>query len=757
MVQPNDPNVNYHFGSDYTTELLSALAKSLRLSANLHVGTDFRYHCTDAEYKAQSIQVAQRLEGLLNRVVDFAKRQATETSITSAITRTQKWRCALESTDNCLEKVDISLDLLNGYDRFAAPKGISAAVDHLSAKQHAAPGRQFGGSVVRDSTVKPQDYFAQKIDNSEAIWKPKLKSKPNAQVPLEESLTLIQPTTSSPTVLPLALEEHISTLVLPPVIVTRPHYPHPYKAELESLTFTPTHLSYKSPIQPDDECECIWVDTEQQVLNLAEDLESQEAFAVDLEHHQYRSYLGLTCLMQISTRARDYLIDTLELRDKLHPLLKAFTDPKIVKVFHGAYRDILWLQRDLGLYVVNMFDTFYASKELEFPKHSFAYLLTHFCAVTTNKKYQLADWRIRPLPKGCLTYARMDTHYLLYIWDRLRNLLIERASEQKLPKTELVLKTLNNSKAVCLQTYVKPVVERDANVTFAAKAWPHQTLTKVQHRVLQRLLEWRDRKARERDESTRYILPLRVLVCLLEKLPQTKDAVKRYWRTSSSDCQSVSKEIRNAVNDRKGSKPDATMSLSVSPRSSVSQISTSTEEDVVGMTADQLGCLSSPLPGTPNWGRKFEAQQEDDAVLLDSQNASCSPITVSIFGKCLSNRPYTKNELCALGIKDELRKGFKIGTHLVKTLKRPIPPGSISSPQKKTKIEPQPTSLRERERSRKRRQNTDRLDLSIKVSKKRARKQDKPSDKTSAPKEPFNYSSTQFGDQAKSGDLKYYT
>jgi len=752
MVQPNNPNVNNHFGSDYTTELLSALAKSLRLSANLHVGTDFRYHCTDPEYKAQANQVTQRLEGLLNRVVDFARRQTNEGSITSAITRTQKWRCALESTDNCLEKVDISLDLLNGYDRFAAPKGMSEAVDQLSAKQYAAPGRQFGGSVMRNSTVKPQEFFTEEIDNSEAIWKPKLKTKPNAQVPLEESLTLIDPANSSPTVLPIASEEQMSPLSLPPVS-RRPHYPNPYKAELENLKFTPAHISYKSPIQPEDDCECIWVDTEQQVRNLAEDLESQEAFAVDLEHHQYRSYLGLTCLMQISTRARDYLIDTLELRDKLHPLLNAFTDPKIVKVFHGAYRDILWLQRDLGLYVVNMFDTFHASKELELPKHSFAYLLTHFCAVTTNKKYQLADWRIRPLPKGCLTYARMDTHYLLYIWDRLRNLLIERAVEQKLPRTELVLKTLNNSKRVCLQTYMKPVVERDANITFATKAWPHRTLTKVQHRVLQRLLEWRDRKARERDESTRYILPLKILTCLLEKLPTSKGAVRRYWKTAPSDCDSISREIQKALSNRDNSA--VAMSLSRSPRSTVSLSSTSTEEDVVSMTRDQLGCLSTPLPGTPNWGRQIEAPQEEDTVLLDSQNASCSPISVSIFGNCLSNRPYTKNELCALGIRDEIRKGFKIGTHLVKTLKRPVPNGSETSPQKKTKIEPQPTSLRER--SRKRRQNTQRLDLSIKVSKKRARKQDKPSAETSASKEPFNYSTTQFGDQAKSEDLKYYT
>ena len=37
-----------------------------------------------------------------------------------------------------------------------------------------------------------------------------------------------------------------------------------------------------------------------------------------------------------------------------------------------------------------------------------------------DKRWQLADWRVRPLSAEALLYARMDTHYLLYIYDRLR-------------------------------------------------------------------------------------------------------------------------------------------------------------------------------------------------------------------------------------------------------------------------------------------------------------------------------------------------
>lgn len=66
--------------------------------------------------------------------------------------------------------------------------------------------------------------------------------------------------------------------------------------------------------------------------------------------------------MQISTRNEDFVIDTLKLRSKMHILNSSFTNPKIVKILHGANSDIPWLQRDFGLYIVNLFDTGQASK-----------------------------------------------------------------------------------------------------------------------------------------------------------------------------------------------------------------------------------------------------------------------------------------------------------------------------------------------------------------------------------------------------------
>lgn len=76
------------------------------------------------------------------------------------------------------------------------------------------------------------------------------------------------------------------------------------------------------------------------------------------------------------------MIDALALRAHIGAALgPIFADPAILKVLHGADSDVIWLQRDFGVYLVNMFDTGQASRVLEYPRNSLAYLLDHFCGV----------------------------------------------------------------------------------------------------------------------------------------------------------------------------------------------------------------------------------------------------------------------------------------------------------------------------------------------------------------------------------------
>ena len=57
--------------------------------------------------------------------------------------------------------------------------------------------------------------------------------------------------------------------------------------------------------------------------------------------------------------------------------------------------DMIWLQRDLGLYVVGLFDTYHAAYALNYSGKGLAYLLKRFAGFEAQKKYQTADWRIR--------------------------------------------------------------------------------------------------------------------------------------------------------------------------------------------------------------------------------------------------------------------------------------------------------------------------------------------------------------------------
>ncbi|EEA08035.1 exosome component 10, putative [Cryptosporidium muris RN66] len=147
--------------------------------------------------------------------------------------------------------------------------------------------------------------------------------------------------------------------------------------------------------------------------------------AIDLEHHSMQTFRGFVCLIQMSTRTCDYIIDPFPLFEELSRLNELTTNPRILKLFHGSDYDIIWLQRDFSVYVVNMFDTGQAARVLNTPGgYSLGNLLNLYCSVEANKQYQLSDWRERPLPQHLIEYARSDTHYLPYIYDIMKNQLL---------------------------------------------------------------------------------------------------------------------------------------------------------------------------------------------------------------------------------------------------------------------------------------------------------------------------------------------
>lgn len=352
--------------------------------------------------------------------------------------------------------------------------------------------RRTTGSVVE----KPQNAFVVKVDNRPLPFKPLLRHKPNGKTPL--NLRLITDNRG-----------------------TR-FYEHPYLVELEEFRVPDEHLRVaederRPPALTDTRF--TEVRTAEQLREMMAELRGVRELAVDLEAHSYRSYQGLTCLMQLSTRAADYLVDTLALRDGMLELNEVFTDPAVVKVFHGADNDVLWLQRDLGLYVVNMFDTYQAAQILNLARKGLDFLLQRYCGVTTDKSFQLYDWRTRPLSAEAMHYARCDTHYLLYVYDAIRRDLASVHSDY----VEL---TFDRSTDVCKLRYEVNVLRDDSYLKVFRRSYTtRDQFDDRQMETLKELFAWRDALARRLDESTGYVMPNQMLLRISETMPRDPPGV----------------------------------------------------------------------------------------------------------------------------------------------------------------------------------------------------------------------------------------
>ncbi len=151
---------------------------------------------------------------------------------------------------------------------------------------------------------------------------------------------------------------------------------------------------------------------------LAGILQNQPIIAVDTESNSLYAYKEQVCLIQFSTLDEDYLVDPMAFKH-LDLLAPVFSDPQIEMVFHAAEYDLFCLRRDFGFEFANLFDTMVAARILGREAVGLGAILEAEYGVQLDKRYQRANWGLRPLPEHQLHYARMDTHYLIPLRNRL--------------------------------------------------------------------------------------------------------------------------------------------------------------------------------------------------------------------------------------------------------------------------------------------------------------------------------------------------
>jgi ribonuclease D len=275
----------------------------------------------------------------------------------------------------------------------------------------------------------------------------------------------------------------------------------------------------------------------QDLKRLVERLSREPVISVDTESNSLYAYQEQVCLIQFSAAGKDFLVDPLALED-LSPLGKIFADEKIEKVFHAAEYDIICLHRDFDFEFANLFDTMWAARVSGREAIGLSSLLEEEFGVKADKRYQRADWGKRPLSDAMLAYARLDTHYLITLRNRLRAELVEKGrlelAQEDFVRMERLYEraTLNGNAPACW--------ERISGT---------RDLDPQQMAILKALCEYREQVASQRNRPVFKVLGDATLVKIASTCPVSLDELESLDHISTRQVRQYGEALLAAVRE----------------------------------------------------------------------------------------------------------------------------------------------------------------------------------------------------------------
>jgi ribonuclease D len=156
---------------------------------------------------------------------------------------------------------------------------------------------------------------------------------------------------------------------------------------------------------------------------LVEALRAEAVAALDTESNSFHVYRERVCLLQLSTAARDVVVDPFAV--DVRPLGEVLASRAEV-VLQGADYDVRCLKREFGWSMANLFDTMVASRLLGRAQLGLAAIVEQRFGVRMSKEFQRSDWGRRPLSREQLRYASLDTRFLLPLHAELSSELARR-------------------------------------------------------------------------------------------------------------------------------------------------------------------------------------------------------------------------------------------------------------------------------------------------------------------------------------------
>lgn len=151
-------------------------------------------------------------------------------------------------------------------------------------------------------------------------------------------------------------------------------------------------------------------------------------------------------------------------------------------------------------------------------------------------------------------YARADTHFLLYIYDNMRNELIDKANPED-PEQNCVELVIAKSKETSLLRFERQIYNAASGK--GPGGW-YQLLAKTpalfsseQLAVFRAVHEWRDKIARLEDDSTAFVMPNHVIFSIAKLMPMDMIALLGIAHPISYSVKSRSGELLDIIKTAK--------------------------------------------------------------------------------------------------------------------------------------------------------------------------------------------------------------
>jgi ribonuclease D len=262
-------------------------------------------------------------------------------------------------------------------------------------------------------------------------------------------------------------------------------------------------------------------------------LKDQPLVAVDTEAASFHRFKDRVYLLQLSSREETAVVDPLAV-SSLEPLGDILAAASIEIVFHDADYDLRLLENEYGFRASNLFDTRIAAQLLNEPGVGLAALLEKYLGIRLDKRYQRADWSVRPLTPQMLDYAAADTRHLPVLRDILRDRL---RALGRLDWAEEEFQLLGAAPRLVVGS------DQPAYLLLkGAKSLPGRALA-----VLRELYQWREETARRSDKAAFRILNNEPLLLMAKSPPRDMAAVKGVRGIGPDQAERRGKDILAAV------------------------------------------------------------------------------------------------------------------------------------------------------------------------------------------------------------------